>query len=154
MADKKKTIKSFNENHIIEGDIDEFLSGTDTITIRDKNYVESGWDQDRVRIVLDSGGSFDGQMIEGKKYAKKFDFNISSGQGRGELYLNEKLRYSGHFKNFTPHGEGILIYSDCFIQAEFEHGSIKPDTKIIVIFENGSKYEGHWGKGELLKTDH
>jgi hypothetical protein len=165
MADKKKskTVIRQDEECIIEGDIaGESLSGTGKITIKDKGYVEGEWKDGelcgRIKIVLEEGGSLDGEMLDGefegkiifpeqdykKTYIGKLDIN-SNFQGYGDLLLscnNCNIRYKGEFKDDLPHGEGAIITDDGTVYAKFEHGIVNKDKKVIVVCDNGARYEG------------
>lgn len=105
------------------------------IDINPNGLVYKGlWDKDRVGdkgIFIDlKGNYYKGDLLNGKY------------EGEGELFLKDKFKYTGIFKDNFPNGKGTLIYFEKNIKYSGEIIEGKKHGKGILEFADGTIYEG------------
>ena len=108
---------------------------------KNNNYGEYGC------FIHNNGNYYKGKLIKGKA------------NGKGEMFINKKLKYIGDFDNELPNGEGTIInYED---ETNY-NGHILNGAKEgygVLEFNDGTKYEGEFkndnyhGKGKIVYSD-
>ena len=122
------------------------------ISISTDNYIYKGlWEKDEIGkfgLFLDNIGNYYLGELKNGKY-----------NGKGELVIKNKLKFSGEFLDDIPNGEGKLEnFVDNTVYTGYVLNNLK-EKKGILNYEDGTKYEGEFkndkfdGQGILTFPD-